>query len=54
MWGMEVGKDLMYWNEFGTESWSTEKWIGKEELGLGKELVGLREALVALVERPQT
>jgi len=49
MWGMEVGGDLKCWEEFGAESWGSEKWIGKEELGLGQELVGFREALVALL-----
>jgi hypothetical protein len=50
MWGLEVGKDLGCWAEFGAESWGSEKWIGKEELGLGSELVGFPQALVALVE----
>ncbi|KAE9373352.1 putative NmrA-like family domain-containing protein 1 [Stipitochalara longipes BDJ] len=50
-WGLEVGQDLKCWAEFGAESWGSEKWIGREELGLGQELVGFREALVALVER---
>ncbi|KAK9244292.1 hypothetical protein V1506DRAFT_578785 [Lipomyces tetrasporus] len=52
MWGMEVGRDLRCWDEFGAESWGSEKWMGREELGLGHELVGFREALVALVESP--
>lgn len=49
MWGTEVGLDLQCLDDLGAESWSGEKWIGKEELGLGPELVGLREALVTLV-----
>jgi hypothetical protein len=49
MWGMEVGRELRCWSEFGAKSWGSEKWIGREELGLGPELIGLREALVALV-----
>ncbi|KAF4633875.1 hypothetical protein G7Y89_g4244 [Cudoniella acicularis] len=53
MWGMEVGRDLRYWDEFGAESWGSEKWIGKEELGLAlEELVGFHDALVALLESP--
>jgi len=49
-WGLEVWQDLKCWAEFGAETWGSEKWIGKEELGLGQELVGFREALIALVE----
>jgi len=50
IWGLEVGKDLSCWADFGEESWGSEKWIGREELGLGKELVGFRDALVDLVK----
>jgi len=50
-WGLEVGQDLKCWAEFGAETWGSENWIGKEELGLGQELVGFREALVTLVKR---
>jgi hypothetical protein len=49
MWGIEVGRDLRYWDEFGAKSCSGEKWIGREELGLRPELIGFHEALVALV-----
>ena len=51
MWGLEVGSDLMVWAEFGAETWGSEKWIGKEELGLGPELVGFRDALAAQARR---
>ena len=50
MWGLEVGKDVECWNEFGDASWGSEKWIGGKELGLGEgELVGFKEGLVGLV-----
>ncbi|TVY29322.1 NmrA-like family domain-containing protein [Lachnellula hyalina] len=52
MWGLEVGIDLKCWDEFGAESWASEKWIGREELGLGQELVGFRDALVTLLKSP--
>jgi hypothetical protein len=47
--GLEVGKDLRCWAEFGAQTWGSEKWIGKEELGLGQELIGFREALANLL-----
>jgi hypothetical protein len=50
-WGMEVGNDLKCLEEFGADTWTSEKWIGKDELGLGQELVGLHEALVNLVAK---
>jgi len=50
MWALEVGQDLMAWSGLGADAWGSEKWIGKEELGLGDELVGFREALVAQIE----
>ncbi|TVY46703.1 NmrA-like family domain-containing protein [Lachnellula occidentalis] len=52
MWGLEVGSDLKCWEEFGAESWASEKCIGREELGLGPELVGFRDALVTLLKSP--
>lgn len=51
-WGLEIGCDLKCWDEFGAESWASEKCIGREELGLGQELVGFRDALVALLKSP--
>ncbi|TVY88142.1 NmrA-like family domain-containing protein [Lachnellula willkommii] len=52
MWGLEVGSDLKCWDEFGAESWASEKCFGRQELGLGQELVGFRDALVTLLKSP--
>ena len=54
MWGMEVGMNLRIWDEFRAECWGSEKWIGREELGLEEGLVGIREAIVTLEKRSET
>jgi len=44
MWGLEMGEMLKYWEEFGNKSWSGEKLITKEDLGIEFPFVTIKQA----------
>lgn len=47
-WGYEVGVMLQFWEEYKENSWSGEKFLTSEDLGIKGKFAGLRETF----ERP--
>jgi hypothetical protein len=47
VWGQEMGVMMEFWGKFGDRSWSGEKLLTKEDLGVVEKLVSTEEALAS-------